>query len=151
MGLEMGRGCCGSGFQDISGKDPDTARNLVPLTLVEQLTPGANNQVAGPTGPDAVALRWNLDGSGARKQPQGGAPDRDYLWLERLNSTPIELAAGPHKLDLEYAGADPARSVSIDGFLLVPVRLTKSFAGPDGSTLTATYDLDGGRFSIEEP
>ena len=57
IGLELGRGCCGSGFQDLSAKDPDTAANLVLATLVEELSPGSANQGVGPTGPDAVALR----------------------------------------------------------------------------------------------
>jgi hypothetical protein len=74
MGLELGRGCCGSGFQDLSGTDPDTAANLVQMILVEQLSPEVNNPVAPVTGPDAVALRWSLDGGSVRKQPQAGGP-----------------------------------------------------------------------------
>ena len=46
MGLELGRGCCGSGFQDLSGMDPDTAANLVKMILVEQLSPSASTPVA---------------------------------------------------------------------------------------------------------
>ena len=149
MGLELGRGCCGSGFQDISGMDPDTAANLVKMILVDQLSPGADDPVAPVVGPDAVALRWSLDGGSFRKQPQAGAPDRDYLWLERLASLPIDLAAGSHTLTLEYAGADPARSAAIDGFLLMPVKLTKSFTGPGGS-LVLTYDIDLGQLSMQE-
>jgi hypothetical protein len=150
MGLELGRGCCGSGFQDLSGTDPDTAANLVNMILVDQLSPNANNSTAPIAGPDAVALRWSLDGSSVRKQPQAGAPDRDYLWLERLTSIPVDLTAGPHTLTLEYAGADPARSAAIDGFLLMPAKLTKSFTGPGGS-LVLTYDISLGQLSIQEP
>jgi hypothetical protein len=149
VGLELGRGCCGSGFQDLSGTDPDVAANLVKMILVDQLSPNAHNPVAPVTGPDAVALRWSLDGGSFRNQPQAGAPDRDYLWLERLTSLPIELAAGSHTLTLEYAGADPARSAAIDGFLLMPAQLTKRFTGPDGS-LVLTYDINLSQLSIQE-
>jgi hypothetical protein len=96
-----------------------------------------------------VALQWELDGGGARKHAQAGSPDRDYLWLERLASRPIDLAAGQHSLSLEYAGADPQRAAAIDGFLLLPAVLTRSFSGPDGS-LVLTYDINLGRLSIEE-
>ena len=151
MGLELGRGCCsGGGFQDLSGMDPDTAANLVKTILVEQLSPDANTPVAPATGPDAVALRWSLDGGSFRSQPQAGSPDRDYLWLERLASLPIDLAAGSHTLTLEYGGADPARSAAIDGFLLMPAKLTRSFTGPGGH-LVLTYDIDLGQLSIQEP
>jgi hypothetical protein len=150
MGIELGRGCCGNGFQDLSGTDPDAAGNLVQMTLVDALTPGASSQAAAPSGPDAVALRWDLDGTGARKHLQGGSPDRDYLWLERLTSTPLDLAAGPHTLSLDYAGTDPARKIALDGFLLMPAQLTKTLEAPTGQTLTLTYDIDTGQFRIQE-
>jgi hypothetical protein len=149
IGLELGRGCCGSGFQDISGMDPDTAANLVKMILVDQLSPGANTPVAPLAGPDAVALRWSLDGAGFRNQPQAGAPDRDYLWLERLTSIPVDLAAGAHILTFEYAGTDPTRSAAIDGFLLLPANLTKSFSGPGGS-LDLSYHVSVGQLTIQE-
>jgi hypothetical protein len=150
LGLELGRGCCGSGFQDLSGTDPDTAANLVKMILVDQLSPGANTPVAPLTGKDGVALRWSLDGDKFRNQPQAGAPDRDYLWLERLTSIPVDLIAGPHALMLEYGGTDPTRSAAIDGFLLMPAKLTKSFTGPGGS-LVLSYDISLGQLSIQEP
>jgi hypothetical protein len=149
MGLEVGRGCCGSGFQDLSGMDPDTAANLVKMVLVDQLSPGAATPLAPVTGPDAVALRWSLDGGSFRNQPQAGSPDRDYLWLERLTSVPVELTAGPHALTLEYGGTDPTRSAALDGFLLMPAKLTKRFSGPGGN-LVLTYDIQLGQLSIEE-
>ncbi len=150
MGLELGRGCCGSGFQDLSGTDPDVARNLVPLTLVDALSPGANNQAAGPTGPDAVALRWDIDGTGARKQNLGGSPDRDYLWLDRLTSAPIDLTAGAHTLTFTYAGSDPTRNIAVDGFLLLPVPLTQTLTTKDGARLTLQYDVEHGKLTLEE-
>jgi hypothetical protein len=96
-----------------------------------------------------VALRWSLDGGSFRNQPEAGASDRDYLWLERLTSIPIDLATGPHTLTLEYVGTDPARSAAIDGFLLMPAKLTKRFTGPGGS-LVITYDINLSQLSIQE-
>jgi hypothetical protein len=101
------------------------------------------------TGPDAIALRWSLDGGNFRSQPQAGSPDRDYLWLERLTSLPLDLAAGAHRLTFEYAGADPTRSAAIDGFWLMPAKLTKRFSGPDGD-LILTYDIERGQLNLEE-
>jgi hypothetical protein len=149
MGLELGRGCCGNGFQDLSGTDPDTASNLVKMILTDRLSPDANRPAVAAAGPDAVALRWSLDGGSFRNQPEAGASDRDYLWLERLTSIPIDLATGRHTLTLEYAGTDPARSAAIDGFLLMPAKLTKRFTGP-GSSLVITYDINLGQLSIQE-
>ena len=96
-----------------------------------------------------MALRWSLDGASFRNQSQAGAPDRDYLWLERLTSIPVDLAAGPHILLFEYAGTDPTRSAAIDGFLLLPAILTKSFTGP-GSGLDLIYDVSLGQLTIQE-
>jgi hypothetical protein len=150
IGFEFGRGCCGSGFQDLSGKDPDQAVNLVPMPLVDALSPAASSQATGPTGPDSVALRWSLDDSGPRRHSEAGAPDRDYLFLERLTSTPVELAAGSHTLHLEYGGSDPARAALIDGFLILPARLTRTLVAPDGRSLTLTYDIESGKLALEE-
>ena len=149
MGLELGRGCCGNGFQDLSGLDPDTAANLVRMVLVTHLSPDANTPMAPLTGTDAIALRWSLDGDTFRNQPQAASPDRDYLWLERLTSVPVDLAAGTHTLALEYGGTDTTRSASIDGFLLMPATLTKKFTGP-GGTLVLTYDIEVGQLNLEE-
>jgi hypothetical protein len=122
---------------------------LVKMILTDQLSPDANRPAVAAAGPDAVALRWSLDGGSFRNQPQAGASDRDYLWLERLTSIPIDLATGRHTLTLEYAGTDPARSAAIDGFLLMPAKLTKRFTGP-GSSLVITYDINLGQLSIQE-
>jgi hypothetical protein len=149
MGLELGRGCCGSGFQDLSGTDPDTASNLVKMSLVDKRSTNSSNLVIRPAGEDAVALLWNLDGGTLRKQSEAGAPDRDYLWLERLTSLPVDLAAGTHTLSLEYGGADSQRSAAIDGFLLLPAKLIKTYSGPGGS-LILTYDIDAGHLTVEE-
>ena len=97
MGLELGRGCCGSGFQDLSGTDPDIGSNLVPLTLVDKLSPGAAAR-RGPSGPDAVALRWSIDDGGPRKHSRGRRA-RPRLPLAR----PADLHAGGPGRRLSHA------------------------------------------------
>lgn len=149
MGLELGRGCCITGFMDLSGADPDVAANLISTKLVETLSEGSQTLEVGPSGPDAVAMHWNLDGAGFRSQNQAGSPDRDYLWLERLTSLPVELSAGAHTLTFEYGGSDPRRKASVDGFLLMPAMLQKTFTSPQG-TLVLTYDIESGKISFQE-
>jgi hypothetical protein len=61
----------------------------------------------------------------------------------------VDLAVGQHTLALEYGGADPQRSAAIDGFLVMPAKLTRSYTGPGGS-LVLTYDIDMGKLSIKE-
>ena len=128
------------------------ARNLVPLTLVERLSPGAQQPERRA---ERARMRWPcagiIDGSGPRKQNLGGAPDRDYLWLERLTSAPLDLTAGDHTLTFEYAGSDPTRGVSVDGFFLLPVPLTQTLSGPNGARLTlSAYDVEHGKLTLEE-
>jgi len=149
MGLELGRGCCVTGFQDLTGSDPDVAANLVKMVLVEEVSTETATQEIGVVGPDAVALNWEIDGRGLRSQLHGGSPDRDYLWLERLNTTLMDLSAGEHILTLTYGGADPNRSVAVDGFLIMPAQLTKKFTSQEGE-LTLIYDIDQGSLSFEE-
>lgn len=150
MGIELGRACCGSGFMDLGGKDPDVASNLVPLTLVKALTAGSTAQTVQASGPDAVALRWAVDGVRPGRHVEGGAPDRNYLFLERLAAAPLDLTAGDHTLDLEYAGSDPTRAVELDGFLLLPPVLHKTLADSAGHQIQLTYELDGGALTIRE-
>ena len=48
------------------------------------------------------------------------------------------------------AGADPNRAAAIDGFLLLPVPLTKTLSGASGAGLTLSYDVDSGKLTLEE-
>ena len=117
--------------------------------LEAKLTAEYFDVVTAANGPDAVALSWSLDGGGARKHIEGGSPDRDYLWLERLASSPIDLSAGQHQLNFAFGGADPGRAALIDGFLLVPVQITKTLT-LDNKTLKLTFDIDNGGLKMEE-
>jgi hypothetical protein len=151
MGINLGRGCCGTGFMDLSGTDPDIAKNEVQLTLVDKLSAGSKEQVQHPTGPDAVGMRWQLDDRGPGRQLHGGAADRDYLTLERLASAPFDLKAGAHSLRLEYAGTDPTRQISVDGVLLMPTVLRKTLRDDSGRQIEVTYQIDGGKWSATGP
>jgi hypothetical protein len=150
MGVEVGRGFGGNSFLDLSGRDPDSAANLVPLRLVERAGQ-AGEVVAGAhvAGADAVALGVALDGGEALVLPQQVSPDRDYLWLDLIGE-PIRLDAGQHTLRLTYAGRDASRSAIVDAFLLAPALVVQRFAGPDGAMLTLSYDMRTAELSWEE-
>lgn len=151
IGFDIGKGCCGSGFMDLSGKDPDVAANLVPLTFVD--TPAAGEGAstsARQSGPGAVALSVQVDGGAPVFLPEQVSPDRDYLWLDRLEAGPLHLDAGPHTLTIAYAGSDPERTSVVDGFLLQPTVLRRTLRSPAGATLRIAYDLSTGTLSWQE-
>jgi hypothetical protein len=50
--------------------------------------------------------------------PANTAPDRRYLWLDRVGDGPIQLDAGAHVLHVTYTGTEPLRRVDVDGFLI---------------------------------
>jgi len=146
LGIEAGRGFGGNSFLDLSGRDPDSAANLVPLLLVEQAGQASASGEPAPdatvsTDPDSAALGIALDGSKPLVLRQQVSPDRDYLWLDPVGDRPIQLEAGQHTLRLTYAGRDPNRSTIVDAFLLAPAVVTQRFAGPDGAKLTLRYDM----------
>jgi len=152
MRVEVGRGFGGNSFMDLSGRDPDSAANLVPLALID-----TNNEVAQPAAtattsqdPTSVALGIQLDSGERWVLPQAVSPDRDYLWLDPVTPAPIRLETGAHTLRLSYAGSDPARSAIVDGFLLQPAVATKRLTGPDGQQITLSYDMRQGALSWTE-
>jgi len=151
VGLDVGKGCCGSGFIDLTGKDPDVPANLAPLTFVEAPAAGPGAVGAGrPEGPDAVALSVQVDDLPPVVLPQQVSPDRDYLWLDRLETGPLHLAAGPHTLTMAYAGRDAERTSVVDGFLLQPLVLRQALRNPAGGKLRVAYDLRSGETTWEE-
>ena len=152
MRIEAGRGFGANSFMDLSGRDPDSAANLVPLELVEtggQAGP-AETAAAGSQDPGSVALGVQLDGSERWVVPQAISPDRDYLWLDPVTPQPIHLEAGAHTLRLSYAGADPTRAAIVDGFLLQPAVATKTLASPDGAQLKLGFDMLQGTLTWDE-
>ena len=69
----------------------------------------------------ALAVGVTLDGGDPMVVPANTAPDRRYLWLDRVGDAPIALEAGEHVLHVTYAGSEPLRRVEVDGFLIQPV------------------------------
>ncbi|HVO70649.1 MAG TPA: sugar-binding protein [Aggregatilineaceae bacterium] len=153
IGFEAGRGIGGDSFFDLTGADPDTASNLAHLILISQLSDlealgGAETVLSG--GANAIALGVSLDDGPQLVVPSNTAPDRRYLWLDRVSTDPIHLAAGPHVLSVTYAGTEPNRRGAIDGLLIQPVVAQRVFEGPDGASLTLTYDTQTGEVTIGE-
>jgi len=153
VGIEIGRGIGGDSFLDLTGTDPDTASNLPDLILINTLSDldalgGAESILAGGT--DAIALGITLDTGEQIVLPSNTAPDRRYLWLDQVGSSPVSLEAGSHTLSLTYAGTEPSRRAVIDGFLIQPVVAQRIFTGPDGAALTLTYDTSTGVVTIAE-
>jgi hypothetical protein len=150
--IEAGRSFDANSFMDLTGRDPDSAMNLVPLELVETAEQAAPDDtvVAGDQASSSVALGVQLDGGEHWVLPQAVSPDRDYLWLDPVTPQPIRIEAGAHMLRLSYAGTDPSRSTLIDGFLLQPAVATKTLAGPDGQQLTLSYDIQTATLTWDE-
>ncbi len=155
LGVEVGRGIGGDSFLDLTGADPDTASNLATLILLNDLSDldalgGAEEVLAA--GDRALAVGVSLDGGDQMVVPANTAPDRRYLWLDRVGDGPVALADGDHVLHVTYAGSEPLRRVDVDGFLIQPVVAQRVFAGPDGARLTLTYDTRTGDVTVaEEP
>jgi hypothetical protein len=152
LGIEAGRGFGGDSFLDLSGRDPDSATNLIPVLIVERAgqEPAPAAVATAATGPDSVALGIALDSAAPLVLPQQVAPDRDYLWLDQVGTAPLRLTAGQHTLRLTYAGRDPQRSTIIDAFLLSPAIVTQRFTSPDGGKLMLRYDMLKGTLAWEE-
>lgn len=153
LGVEIGRGVGGDSFLDLTGTDPDTAANLVALMLVNDLSDlealgGA--EVVLTSGAQAVALGVSLDGGPQMILPTNTAPDRRYLWLDRVGDGPLTLEAGAHVLHVSYAGTEPGRRAVIDGFLVQPVVARRVFAGPDGARLVLIVDTRTGGITVQE-
>jgi hypothetical protein len=155
MGFELGRGFGGSGFQDFTGKDPDTASNLAPVTLVSKLSPAAQAAAeGGAPKEDAVALRAWLGAAATSNQAWSLAgpvsPDRDYLWLDRLTANPLHHGAGTDVLTFESSGSDPGRSAVVDAFVILPVVERKVLTDSAGHTVTVVHSLQTGKTTLEE-
>ena len=154
LGIEVGRGVGGNSFMDLSGRDPDSADNLVPLTLVGragQLKPPTKNSAASAlTSADAVAFAVSINGHDAVIVTELVSPDRDYLWLDRVSAEPVRLKAGPNTLRVSYAGRDSDRAALVDAFLLSPAIVTREYTSPDGKSLKLSYDVRAGTLTWEE-
>lgn len=153
IGVEIGRGVGGDSFLDLTGADPDTAANLADLILINDLDDlealgGAEVVLSG--GERAIALAVMVDDGEPLILPAATAPDRRYLWLDRMANTPIFLEEGEHTLRVTYAGSEASRRVVVDGFLIQPVVARRVFAGPDGGRLILTFDTVTGTSTLQE-
>ncbi len=153
IGVEIGRGVGGDSFLDLTGADPDTAANLADLILINDLSDlealgGAEVVLSG--GERAIALAVSVDDGEPLLLPAATAPDRRYLWLDRMSDTPVYLAEGEHTLRVTYAGSEASRRVVVDGFLIQPVVGRRVFAGPDGGRVTLTFDTVTGASTLLE-
>jgi hypothetical protein len=152
MRIEAGRGFGGNSFMDLSGADPDSAANLVPLQLVDQAGAAQESVQAAATmsnDPSSVALGVQIDGGDPLIVPQAVSPDRDYLWLDRATPQPLTLSKGSHTLRLTYAGSDLDKSAIADGFLLHPAVATKTLKGAGGE-VRLSFDMLKGELTIDE-
>jgi hypothetical protein len=153
LGLEIGRSIGGDSFLDLTGGDPDSASNLARLILVNEISDldelgGAETVLSGSA--RALAVGVTLDGGDQMVVPANTAPDRRYLWLDRVGDGPIQLDAGAHVLHVTYTGSEPLRRVDVDGFLIQPVIAQRVFEGPDGARLTLTYNTQTGEVTLTE-
>ncbi len=147
-GMEVGRGATGGGFMTWTGLDPDSAVNLAPLRL---LTKPPEDEVVTDRlrqGPGDVAITVEvLDASGRRvgeplRLEEAISPDRDYLWLDRLNGVPFRLEPGRYTVRLTGSGRDPERRSVADALLLIPAKQRKVLEHPDGRRLTLVRHWD---------
>lgn len=156
MGIEIGRSVGGNSFMNLTGRDPDSAGNLAPLTLaanaqpITTTPPAAGTPQATQPSPNAVAFSVAINSAPAITVAQATSPDRDYLWLDRVGAAPIKLNAGANTLRVAYAGSDGSRAALVDAFVLLPIGLTREFTGTNGAMLTLRYDVRAGTLTWQE-
>jgi len=152
LGIEVGRGVGGNSFMDLGGRDPDSAGNLVPLMLVERAEQPITNSSTAMlnVGADAVAFNVAINSGATITVTESVSPDRDYLWLDRINTEPVRLKQGANVLRVGYAGRDKDRAALVDAFLLSPAVVRREFTGPNGESLKLSYDMRTGALKWEE-
>jgi hypothetical protein len=136
IGFEAGRGIGGNSFMDLTGRDPDVAANLLPVSLVDQ--PAAESAESAANAP--VFLEWQIDSGDKTNFAESISPDREHFWLDLLQDDPFHFTAGTHSLWYAYAGENPEGESKIDAFYLQPVVAERTFAHPDGRIITLTYN-----------
>ncbi len=146
IGLEIGRSIGGNSFMDLTGRDPDVASNLLPVTLVESSV--TDEQAAGQQEP--VFLRVQIGDENPLLVLTNVSPDSDYWWLDRVTRFPVRLTQGLHPLRYAYAGTGQDGLSKVDAFYLQPVKPQRVFKLPDGRLITLTYDTTTGNVTWEE-
>lgn len=131
---DAGMGFGSSGFINWSGLDPDTPSNLLPLDLtteVETIVSQSSNEPSSPfdTALEVLILPENDDQSPLFQAviPQRKSPDRDYLWLEPVFESPLNLPAGRYRLQMAYAGSKNDQEAVVDAVWIIPQLTCKQF------------------------
>jgi hypothetical protein len=132
FGLEVGRGTTGGGFMDWTGLDPDAATNLASLRFVKEAPVAQGGAQRQSQSPNDVAIQVQVGTEATFTLPEAVSPDRDYLWLDRLNGLPLKLKKGSYPVTLTAVGNNPARASEVDMLVLVPAKQWKRFQGPEG-------------------
>ena len=148
IGVEVGRSIGGNSFMDLTGRDPDIAQNLLPLTLSGPA--GADSATTAQAVPQPVFLQVQIDDQPPLLVPESTSPDYDFLWLDSVTIRPIPLSAGPHTIRYRYAGAAEDGQSKVDAFLLQAVTGQRTYRLPGGALLTVGYDTATGQATWSE-
>jgi len=144
FGLEIGRSIGGNSFMDLTGRDPDIALNLLPITLGS----ADSTQAAKPKEP--IFLNVSLDAEKAVPVAERTATDRDYFWLDPVWREPKFLSKGEHKIRFAFGGTGADDLSKVDAFLLQAAVGRRSYKLPEGPTVTLTYNTLTGEATLTE-
>ncbi len=134
IGFEAGRGIGGSAFMNLTGRDPDIAANLLPLTLSE---PGFD---ASSFGASDAALEVRINDT-VVVLPQMIAPDIDHFWLDKLTPEGMMLNSGTNTLRYRHQStSDIPALAKLDAFYVQPVTARRVFTLPDARSFELTYN-----------
>uniref|UniRef100_A0A7C1J9J7 Carbohydrate-binding domain-containing protein n=1 Tax=Caldilinea aerophila TaxID=133453 RepID=A0A7C1J9J7_9CHLR len=136
--FDAGMGFGLNGFINWSGLDPDTPSNLLPLDFVQEIDPLQAEASTQTVSPLDVAFSIALTPVGKATDqplyqavvPQATSPDRDYLWLDLVFDSPVELEAGKYDLYVAYAGTKDTMEAVVDAFWVLPRHACKVFDFP---------------------
>ncbi len=145
IGIEAGRSIGGNSFMDLTGRDPDIAQNLLPVTLTD-----TNTNAQAAAAPQPIFLQVGIDDEKPILIPESTAPDYDFLWLDLVRRQPFHLMAGTHTLHYAYAGASDDGLSKVDAFLLQAVVGQRTFRQPNGTLITLTYNTLTGEATWSE-
>ncbi len=82
--------------------------------------------------------------------PETVSPDRDFMWLDFVNTPPVKLQTGKHTLRVRYRSLDRNARAIIDGFMLQPAIATKTLQSPKGGRINLRYDMRKGALTWRE-
>lgn len=145
FGLEVGRSIGGNSFMNLTGRDPDIALNLLPISLT-----GGSDGEAVPEVREPIFLNVSLNGQAVVPVAQSLSTDRDYFWLDPVWREPKFLAVGEHKIRFEFAGTGANDLSKVDAFLLQAAVGRRSYRLPDGRVVALVYNTLTGETTWNE-